>query len=371
MDCLRLPGYLLLAICICPGSTAEGNDDLASKHADISQLQRATDGVTKLQGWYNSSSGLYQTTGWWNSANGITVLADYARVSKSRSYNLIFANTLAVAQTGKDGSKGFLNKYYDDEGWWALAWIDVYDLTGDGRYLSIAESIFSDMTTGWDDSCGGGIWWSKDRQYKAAIANELFLSVGAHLANRVSAQRGLYLDWANKEWVWFAHSGMINSQNLINDGLGGGDSKTPANSCVNNGLTTWTYNQGVVLGGLVELSKLNGDALIPQTAQNIASAAISSLVDGNGILHDTCEPSCGADGVQFKGIFMRNLGALERAYPQATYKAFIQRNADSIWDKARGPDGLFGQVWSGPFGSGNAGSQIAALYCIVAAAGFE
>ena len=35
--------------------------------------------------------------------------------------------------------------YYDDEGWWALAWIAVYDVTRNQTYLNTAESIFEDM----------------------------------------------------------------------------------------------------------------------------------------------------------------------------------------------------------------------------------
>jgi uncharacterized protein YyaL (SSP411 family) len=38
-----------------------------------------------------------------------------------------------------------LRSYYDDEGWWALGWIEAYDLTGNTQYLSEAETIFADM----------------------------------------------------------------------------------------------------------------------------------------------------------------------------------------------------------------------------------
>ena len=250
-----------------------------------------------------------------------------------------------------------------------LAWIDAYDHTHDPRYLKMAETIFADMTQGWDDTCGGGIWWSKDRKYKNAIANELFLSVAAHLARRTSrTARSQYLNWGNKEWSWFRASGMINAQNLINDGLGRKSGKTVGVGCSNNGRTTWSYNQGVVLGGLAELAAVDHDPSLLESAQQIATAAITLLVDKEGVLHDPCEPRCGADAVQFKGIFVRNLVLLEKTRSQKTYISFVDTNADAIWNHAQGPGFQLGLTWSGPFDSANAASQSSALDAIVGAA---
>lgn len=328
------------------------------------QIRRATVGIRTLRGWYDPTTGLYRTTGWWNSANALTVLIDYARVAHTHQYDSTLATTFMAAQAGSQGHREFLNRYYDDEGWWALAWIDAYDLTGRRDYLAMAESIFDDMTSGWDQVCDGGIWWSKDRTYKNAIANELFLSVSATLANRDPINQSTYLEWANKEWYWFSRSGMINSRNLINDGL----AITNAATCANNRKTTWTYNQGVILNGLVELSKASVEESMRQSADQIAMAAILLLTDSNGILHDPCEPRCGADGVQFKGIFVRNLARLYSVHPEPAYKAFILANADAIWERSQGPGVQFGQVWSGPFTGSNAGIQSSALDAIVSAA---
>lgn len=362
--CMSVLTAFLLSQCILAASAIHSGG-LSQVRQLPNQLQRAARGIKTLQGWYNSSTGLYKTTGWWNSANATTVLADYARVSHSTRYNLVVAHTFTTAQLT---NANFVNNFYDDEGWWALAWIDAYDLTGSQQYLSMAETIFTDMTGGWDNTCGGGIWWSKDRGYKNAIANELFLSVAAHLANRDTVNRATYLSWATKEWTWFAQTGMINAKGLINDGLGSSSGQTSASSCSNNGQTTWTYNQGVVLGGLVELSNANSDPVLTQTAQKIATATISLLVDANGVLHDPCEPHCGADGVQFKGIFVRNLIALYGVSPQVPYRSFVNANANAIWTQSQGTQAQFGQVWSGPFDSGNAASQSSALDALVGAA---
>lgn len=333
--------------------------------AALSPEQRASKGIEALQQWYDPATGQYKTTGWWNSGNAATVLVDYARLANSNAYNKTFAEIFTNAQKT---NPGFLNKYYDDEGWWALAWIDAFDLTRNQEYLSMAKSIFADMAKSWDNTCGGGIWWSKDRHYKNAIANELFFSIAARLANRDASNDRQYLDWANKEWKWFQRSGMINAQGLINDGLGTSKGETSATECQNNKQNTWSYNQGVILDGFVELSKLNSDPEILATANRIATAAITLLADSKGVMHDVCEPNCGDDGVQFKGIFVRNLVHLYSVAPQPKYKTFITTNADSIWEKSQGPGYQFGQVWSGPFDAGNAGSQSSALDALVGAA---
>ena len=312
-----LPVFLLLCM------TAKMFAAPASRKADRAHARVA---VKVLQQWYTRQNGLYRTTGWWNSANAITALANYSRMSHTKKYLPVFANTLHAAQTAHDGFPGFINDYYDDEGWWALAWIDVYDLTHRRQYLSMAESIFADMTTGWDDTCSGGIWWSKDRNYKNAIANELFLSVAAHLATRAAggARRKSDQDWAQREWRWFSQTGMINADHLINDGLD--------EHCANNRKETWTYNQGVVLGGLAELERLVQDRSLLVQADAIAAATLTSptLTDPQGILHDVCEPKCGADGTQFKCIFIRNLGILDAADPSPRYSDFLRGNARSI-----------------------------------------
>ena len=328
--------------------------------SDVSDLQRATLAVQSMQRSYDLQSGLYKTTGWWNSANLITAVADFSRIEQTHVYDYIFSNTLSAAQKK---FPRFVNEYYDDEGWWALAWIDVYEHTHDPRYLEAAQYIFRDMSYGWDDTCSGGIWWSKDRKYKNAIANELFLTVAAELGEHASSpsQRNEYLVWANKEWKWFSHSGMINRDNLVNDGL---DDK-----CLNNGRTTWTYNQGVVLGGLTALYRLDHDASLLPSADKIAQAALSTLVDKQGVLHDVCEPRCGADGTQFKGIFVRNLRALTLVSVQASsYRKFMVLNASSIWTQAEAPDYRLGQAWAAPFGTADASTQGSALDALVAAA---
>lgn len=306
---------------------------------------------------HDAQTGLFQGTGWWNSANGITAIADASRVLHTREFDPLMADTWKVAE---QQHPNFLNEFYDDEGWWALAWLDVYRLRGDARYLHSAEVIFTDMSGGWSDTCGGGIWWKKNEHYKNAIANELFLSLAAQLAQATQGrEQAGYLQWATKEAQWFLHSGMINSEHLVNDGLDA--------SCKNNGRTTWTYNQGVLIGGLATLGQLTQIQSYRDIAGEVAHAAATRLVDAQGVVHDPCEPNCGADGVQFKGVLMRNLPALLRVSPTPELDKFVQTNADSIWKHARTPEGYISVNWSGPAVNGGTGALISGLDTLTAA----
>ncbi len=319
-------------------------------------LAHAALGLQTLQGWYAQETGLWRTTNWWNAANAVTVIANYSRLSGDSQYLPALENTYE-----HNAAKDFRNEYYDDEGWWALAWVRAYEVSHDTRYLAAAERIFADMAGGWDNTCGGGIWWRKDKHYKNAIANELFLSVAANLANLTQGdeRRTRYRSWAEREWQWFAATGMINSDGLINDGL---DS-----ACHNNRRNPWSYNQGVILGGLTRLAGETGDHALLDRAASIASAAISKLTDANGILHDRCEPRCGADAVQFKGIFARNLAILNTALPDTRFLTFLEVNAASIWQN-RDPENRFGVVWSAAASPADAATQVSALDAILAAA---
>ncbi|HLI41506.1 MAG TPA: glycoside hydrolase family 76 protein [Streptosporangiaceae bacterium] len=318
---------------------------------------RAAAGVRALQRWYVRRTGLWKTAGWWNAANALTAVIRYTRHTGDLSHAGVIENTFTAARRRH---AGFINQFLDDNGWWALAWVAAYDLTGESRYLGAARTIFAHNQSGWDDACGGGLWWNQQRTYKNAITSELFLTLAALLHQRTPGDRE-YRTWALRQWEWLYASGLIGPAGLVNDGL------TPA--CANNGGTTWTYNQGVILGGLAALYQITGDPAYLRHGEAIADAALRTLTDPPGILAEPCEPSgCNGDQTQFKGIFMRYLHDFFLHSGRPAYRAFILANADSVWDNARNAAGQFGLRWGGPFDRADASRQSSALEVLTAAA---
>jgi predicted alpha-1,6-mannanase (GH76 family) len=246
--------------------------------------------------------------------------------------------------------RGRRSRFFDDDGWYLTTWLRAYDVTGDPSYLTEARAIFQMLTNGWDDHCGGGLWWSSERTYKNAITNELFILAAAGLARRTEEPE--YARWARRAWAWFDDSGLINDDDLVNDGLDG--------SCANNGQTTWTYNQGVILSALVELFRLEGEPTYLTRAARIANAAMAGLVhSGHEVLREALDDVDNRDSHVFKGVLAQGLARWYGVDPDANrhVRRFLSVNADAVW---RDGSCEFGLRWLDGTGPVNTATTISA-----------
>jgi predicted alpha-1,6-mannanase (GH76 family) len=312
---------------------------------------------------------------WWNSAATLTTLIDYLRATGDTRYRWVVdrtfqvnKGTFAAGVKSSDPIEGnFSSRAIDDTEWWGIAWLDAYDLTGNQAYLSMAVTIADYVNGYWDTTCGGGVWWDRERTYKNAVTNGLWIRLTAGLHNRIAGDTS-WLSKARAGWTWFTGSGMINSSNLVNDGL-------TTSTCKNNGGTVYSYNQGLAFGAAVELWRATGDAATLATAQRLADAGTtSSALVTNGVLTESCDAttaSCDDNGKQFKGVFMRYLSDLTAVTGSTSYRTFVQHQSDTLWSADRDTLNRFGERWSGADSSSNPNvrdwrTQASALAALIA-----
>jgi hypothetical protein len=61
------------------------------------------------------------------------------------------------------------DKYYDDNAWMVLTFLEAYEITEESRYLKRANETQDFVISGWDEAAGGGIWWHE--QHKDGTKN--------------------------------------------------------------------------------------------------------------------------------------------------------------------------------------------------------
>jgi len=247
----------------------------------------------------------------------------------------------------------FIGGSYDDAQWVILALWKIADYKGargenNSAYTSSAAKIYDIIAGQWDETCGGGVWWSSAHTYKNAITNQLFLLTSASGYLRGGGQT--YLTNANNAWNWLENSGLRNSQGLWNDGLN-------MDTCQNNGETTWTYNQGVIASGLAALAVANSDTSLLDQAEITLDAVLADLTQGN-ILKESCDDAasggatCDADQQIFKGVWTKHLqyylDNANDAARTAKYSAFLGSQASAIYHYGKNADNDVGSVWYAP-----------------------
>jgi predicted alpha-1,6-mannanase (GH76 family) len=284
--------------------------------------------------------------GWWQAAISLSTLETYEQATGDTTYYQDIADTYNAY---KDAHRGdYTNDYADDTGWWGLAWLQAYNVTGNIAYLQTAEYDADYIHGYWDTTggCGpkGGVWWLVHGKGapsgRVTIPNALFLQLTAGLHNAIPGDTK-YLGWARSTWSWLDSGGLISGSGLVYNGWNG--------ACALSG-PYWTYNQGAVIAGLATLYQATGNASLISVAEKIAGAAIATLAP-RGVLADPCEHSasrCENDGVSFKGIFVRDLKILARVAGTSRYNSFFAAQAASIEAHDTNAAGQSGLIWSGP-----------------------
>jgi Glycosyl hydrolase family 76 len=105
--------------------------------------------------------------------------------------------------------------WFDDNGWWGLAFLDAYQATGKSRYIGDAETAFRFIArSGWDSSprSAGGLWWNTKHTFYAGET----LAGGTELAARLYAithkpqfltEAQKFIAWGN-QWLWDSSDGL-------------------------------------------------------------------------------------------------------------------------------------------------------------------
>ncbi len=293
------------------------------------------DATSKFYTVSNNSDNWVQ---YWPTAHTMDVLNDGYIRTNSETFKSKMDDLLIGMKSQNGGT--WINHFYDDMEWMALASLRAYKTTGDTKYKGIIDELWPDIQNGWSADLGGGIWWNKDKGSKNAISN----SPAAIFAARMYEQFGNTsdLDFSKKVYAW-VKTNLFNANGSVYDNIDKNGTVQTSPGWV------FTYNEGTFLGAALELYKITGEIQYRDDAVKAANFTIQSLTS-NGIL----KSEGNGDGGLFKGIFIRYLTRLIiegdlTPNIKKTFADFVKFNGETLWSKGTNKFyPLFGPFWGTP-----------------------
>lgn len=251
---------LCAALVACALAVLSAAPPARSAGTGAQYLQLAEDGLQRVQTtWWNPLSSWYTTYPYQPSfgRGGLATLWDAFPVFETANLVALAdptpANRAAVTRiaTGAEryfdpdmkpipgyvflpDLRGARDAFFDDNGWWGLAFFDAYRATGSKRFLDDAIKAFRFIwASGWASRSGGGTWWDTQHQKKTAepLAAEVLLGAQLYAATR----QVKYLRVAEKMIAW-ANTHSWNA-----------DRKLYQRSSTSD--TVMNYVQGMMIGG--------------------------------------------------------------------------------------------------------------------------
>jgi predicted alpha-1,6-mannanase (GH76 family) len=286
--------------------------------------------------YYLASNNSSDWGNYWPNAHALDALTDdYLR--SPASFIKTRMDALIQGVKTKNGNT-WINYYYDDMEWMALACLRAFNATGDAQYKIVTDSLWDDIKKGWSTDLGGGIWWRKDNPSKNTPSNMPAAILAARLYQLSGKPEDL--QWAKQIYDWVRTVLYEPGAGLVYDNIDKNGVKN----------TSWkfTYNQGTFIGAALELYSITGISGYLDDATKAADYTLQSgqLTSGN-LLKD----EGGGDGGLFKGIFVRYFTRLIvdgnlSSTVKANYAGFLKTNAESLWSKGTNKSLLlFGTAW--------------------------
>ncbi len=209
--------------------------------------------------------------------------------------------------------------WFDDNGWWGLAFVEAYRATGSRRLLSDAERALRYIAAaGWDPA-SGGIWWNTAHPFKSgpASASDTLLAVLLYQ----QTHSGFALGQARRFLAWANTAGMNASSGLHDD------------SSVNP--TPVDYIEGPLIYAQATLCRLTANPAECAVAGQLKARALSRF----GYLLDFSP--------QYDAIYLQWMLAVYGLEGDPTLYRMAADNARDAQTRALEPNGLYLKGWNG------------------------
>ncbi|MEI7423153.1 MAG: glycoside hydrolase family 76 protein [Prolixibacteraceae bacterium] len=232
---------------------------------------------------------------------------------------------------------GHADRYYDDNVWLAIDFLESYHLTGNKDYLKKSIETWQFIISGWTEEQGGGIFWCEQKKGSKNTCSNAPSAVLALQLFEATKDKS-YFEWGEKIYKWTQTTLQDTTDNLYFDNisLSGKISKAK-----------YTYNSGQMLQAAALLYKITGKEPYLKDARKIAKSAIQYFSEDFFTPEGKKIRLFKNRGNWFNAILVRGYKELYALDKNEEYLKIFRENLDFVWDHVRDEKGLFVKNWSG------------------------
>ncbi len=230
------------------------------------------------------------------------------------------------------------DRYYDDNVWFGIDLVELYDKTGDTWYLDKAKTIWTFLMSGKDNVLGGGIYWKEgEKNSKNTCSNAPVAVFAAKLYS--TTKENSYLDTAKELYKWTKDNLQDPADYLYWDNI-----KT--NGTIEK--PKFSYNSGQMMQAAVLLYNATQSENYLTDAKRIAESA-------HNYFFERYTPPTGETitilrkgDLWFNAIMLRGFAELYLVDKDNKYITSFKQSLDCAWKYARDTQtGLFNSDLSG------------------------
>ncbi|MCL2151884.1 MAG: discoidin domain-containing protein [Oscillospiraceae bacterium] len=242
------------------------------------------------------------------------------------------------------------NTYTDDLCWWAQAFERSYRLTGDQKYLDMAEWMWEEIMKSWDETPGyggepyGGFFWRRTagdnvinplNASKNVCSNLNSCIVVTRLAKDYAtidpAKSAAYLEQAKKGFAWAKAHLLRDTDYYIYDNVSYNGNRSTGQ---------YTYNYGNFAGAAYELYAITGEQEYMDICLGVLRNAWDRFSQNDNLTITGSEGT--GDGSGFKMILIRQTASVVNYGGVEEFRKYLDWNAELAWKNRRMSDGLCG-----------------------------
>lgn len=302
-------------------STIHKNINLLLRDPKTGLYFETTDSIQKE----NPHSWLWPLCALVQAANEMDVLDARQQYLKpvNKAIDQYYSEKSPVAYQDYVTAERLSSRFYDDNQWIAIAYLDAYHRTREARYLKKAIMVYDYMITGIDDKAGGGLYWKEgDFSTKNTCSNAPAILVALQLYKMTKEKK--YMETALAVYNW------TNKTLRAPDGLFYDAIKISSGEIDRK---FYTYNTGAMLQANALLFGITAEKKYLTEAQQISKAAKSYFFKDNRL----------PGHYWFNAVLLRGNIELYKIDKNPDWINIFRNEAQRIWAEERDGANLLGE----------------------------